>query len=84
MVWQDIVASAANLIFAYSLAYQVYREYKLKKDLVTARTAFFMALGTYALSVVYFSYSLPYATILSTFCATMWLAMFLIRIFYKK
>ena len=84
MVWQDIVIAIANILFGYSLIWQVYCGFKKKKAAIALQSSFLTALGLYALAVAYFSLNLILSTIIGIFNGTMWLILFIQGIIYKK
>ena len=84
MVWQDIVVAIANVLFGYSLLWQVFQGFKKKKGLLALQTSLLTTIGLYALSVAYFSLNLYVSTIIGVFNGTMWLILFIQGIIYKK
>lgn len=84
MVWQDIIVAVANLLFGYSLLYQVYRGYKEKKGFLSMQTSSLTTIGLYALAFAYFTLGLFISTIIATFNGTMWLLLFVQRIIYRR
>jgi hypothetical protein len=84
MVWQDIVIALANILFGYSLLWQVYYGFKKKKGLLSLQTSLLTTIGLYAISVAYFSLNLYVSTIIGIFNGTMWLLLFIQGIIYKK
>lgn len=84
MVWQDIVVAIANILFGYSLVYQVFKGFKEKKGFLALQTSFLTAIGLYALAVAYLSLNLFVSTVISTFNGTMWVLLFIQGIVYKK
>ena len=84
MVWQDILIAVANVIFGYSLAYQVYKGFKEKKGFLTVQTSLLTFISLYALSIAYLTLNLVFSTIICTFNGTMWALLFIQRLAYKK
>lgn len=84
MVWQDIVVSIANIIFGYSLAYQVFKGFKEKKGFLTIQTSLLTTIGLCALAVAYFTLNLFLSTIICIFNGTMWFLLFIQRVIYKS
>lgn len=84
MIWQDIAISIANIMFTYSLIYQVYYGFKRKKGLLTLTTSSITLTGLYAISIAYATLSLYYSAITSAVNGTLWLILFIQRIIYKK
>jgi hypothetical protein len=84
MIWQDVIIFIANILFGYSLIYQVYKGYRDKKGYLSKQASFFTALGLYALTIVYFTLSLFLSTIISFFNGTMWLILLIQRFVYKS
>jgi len=84
MVWQDIVISIANILFGYSLIYQVYYGFKKRKGFLSLQTSFLTTIGLYALAFCFLTLNLVMSSVLSTFNGTMWFLLFIQRIIYKK
>jgi len=84
MIWQDIVMAIANLLFTYSLGYQVYYGFKVKKGLLTLSTSGPTFIGLYAMSFAFFTLSLFFSTLVSSVNGTLWFVLFSQRIGYKK
>jgi hypothetical protein len=84
MVWQDIIIAVANILFGYSLAYQVYKGFREKKGFLSLQTSSLTTIGLYALAVAYLTLNLYVSTIIATFNATMWLILFIQGLIYKK
>ena len=82
MVWQDIIIAVANILFGYSLVWQVYCGFKKKKALISLQSSFLTALGLYA--VAYFSLNLILSTVIGVFNGTLWLILFIQGIIYEK
>ena len=83
-MWQDIVVAIANILFGYSLIYQVYRGFKEKKGFITIPTSLCTTIGMFSMTLVYLSFNLYISTIMGLFNATMWLLLFIQRIIYRK
>ena len=84
MIWQDIVISAANLVFAYSLFYQVLHGFRNKKGTLTLMASGLTSIGLYAMAVSFFTLELYFSTLLAAVNGTLWLALFVQRIIYSK
>jgi hypothetical protein len=84
MVWQDIVVAIANILFGYSLVYQVYFGFKKRKGLLSKQTSILTTIALYALSVAYFSLNLYLSAVIGIFNGTMWLLLFIQGIIYEK
>lgn len=84
MVWQDIVIAFANLLFGYSLAFQVWKGFKDKKGYLALQTSFLTTIGLYALAFSFFTLNLLVSTIVATFNGTMWLILFIQGLLYKR
>lgn len=84
MSWQDIVVTIGNLVFVLSLVPQVYHGFKQKtgpiKWQTSAPTFFFM----YVFVTVYYSLQLYFSAAVAFLVGTMWLALFIQRLIYKK
>jgi len=83
-MWQDIVVAICNVLFGYSLIYQVYKGFKEKKGFLTIPTSLFTTIGMFAMTIVYLSFNLYISTIMGLFNGTMWLLLFIQRLIYKK
>jgi hypothetical protein len=84
MVWQDILISLANIIFAYSLAYQVYIGFKEKKGALSIQTALLTFISLYVLSFAFITLNLFLSAIVSAFNGTMWALLLMQRLTYEK
>jgi hypothetical protein len=82
-MWQDYVVAVANLLFSYSLVFQIRRGFIEKKGVIALQTSFLTAVGLSALSIVYFSYGLYISTIISLFSMVMWIILSFQRAVYK-
>ncbi len=83
-MWQDIVVAVANVLFGYSLIYQVYRGFKEKKGTLTIPTSLLTTIGMFAMTIVYLSLNLYISTIIGLFNGTMWLLLLIQGIKYRK
>ena len=83
MIWQDIVIAIANILFGYSLAYQVFIGFKHKKGYLALQASFFTTIGLYAISFCFYTLGLTFSTIVSSFNGTMWLILFIQKMLYK-
>ena len=84
MIWQDIIIAIANILFGYSLAYQIYVGFKEKKGFLSLQTSLLTAIGLYALAFAYLTLGLIISMIIAAFNATMWLLLLIQRLIYKK
>jgi hypothetical protein len=84
MVWQDIVISIASILFAYSLAFQVYHGFKKKKGFITLTASGLTAFGMIALAICYLTLNMYMSATSSTIIAALWITLFIQRIIYKK
>jgi len=84
MVWQDIVVALANVLFGYSLIWQVYLGFRDKKGALSIQTSLLTAIGLFALAISFFSLNLILSTIIAVFNGTMWLFLLVQRLIYKK
>jgi hypothetical protein len=84
MIWQDIVVAIANILFGYSLIFQVAKGFQEKKGFIAFQTSFFTMIGLYAVTVVYFSFNLFISSVVSFFNGSMWLLLLVQRLTYKN
>lgn len=83
MVWQDLVISVANVIFAISLIHQVYFGFKEKKGHLTLITSSFTVLGLLAITISFFSLKLYYSSIMSGITCFLWFILLIQTIIYR-
>ncbi|MBU3906733.1 MAG: hypothetical protein KKA64_00610 [Nanoarchaeota archaeon] len=83
-MWQDVVIAIVNVLFAYSLVYQVYVGFRDKKGFLSLQTSILTTIGLYAVAFVYFSLNLYLSTIISFFNGGMWFLLLFQRLVYKK
>jgi hypothetical protein len=84
MVWQDMIIALANILFGYSLAYQVYKGFKDKKGYLTIQASFLTTLGLFAMVISFFSLGLLFSAAVAAFNGAMWLLLFIQGLLYKK
>ena len=84
MVWQDLVITAALVLFTVSLIPQVYYGFSRKKGYITLKTSIPTFFGLCAITVVYLSLDLLFSALTSLFVALMWLLLVLQRMKYEK
>lgn len=84
MVWQDLVLTFANIIFAVSLIPQVYKGFKTKTGPITPATSIPTSVGLYIITFAFYSLALYYSAILSFVNGTFWFILFLQRIIYRN
>jgi len=81
-MWQDLVISMANILFSYSLIFQVYHGFKKKKGFLTFQTSLITTIGLYGITIAFFSLGLFLSTIFSFLSGSLWLILFGQRIIY--
>lgn len=84
MGWQDIIIASANVLFGYSLLYQVFHGFKVKKKLLTLQTSLLSTIGLYALSIAYLTLGLYVSTAVGAINGTLWLLLFIQGITYRN
>lgn len=84
MIWQDVVISAANLVFAYSLIYQVIHGFRKKKGSLTLMASGLTSLGLYAMAVSFFTLELYFSALFAAVNGALWLALFVQRLIYGR
>ncbi len=84
MVWQDIVIALANVLFGYSLIYQVWQGFKQKRGFLALQTSSLTALGLYALAISFFTLDLYISALIATFNGGMWSILFIQGLVYKR
>lgn len=84
MVWQDILIALANVLFGYSLAFQVLKGFKDKKGYLALQASFLTTIGLYAMTLSFFTLGLFVSTIVAFFNGTMWLLLFIQGLIYRE
>lgn len=84
MNWQDIIISLANLLFTYSLLYQVVHGFRKRKGFLTLTMSGLTAFGLYAVGVSFFTLRLYFSATVATINATLWLTLFIQGLIYEK
>ena len=84
MIWQDIVIFVANILFTYSLVYQVIYDFGKKKGFATIQTSLFTSIGLYVMAVAFFSLNLIFSATILVTNATFWLILLVLRLKYGK
>lgn len=84
MVWQDIVIAIANLLFTYSLAFQIYRGFKDKKGYLALQTSFLTTIGLFTVAFAFFTLDLSASAIVAISNGFMWLILFIQGLIYNK
>lgn len=83
-MWQDYVITAASFIFSAALIPQVYKGYKEKKGTISYATSGPTFIGLYAICYAYFTLDLFLSMAISLITGTLWFALFIQRLVYKK
>lgn len=84
MVWQDILIAIANLMFVYSLAYQIYKGFKDKKGYIALQTSLLTTLGLFAIAFAFFTLNFLFSTIVASINGIMWFILFIQGLVYKN
>lgn len=84
MVWQDILLSLSNILFTYSIFWQVYYGFKNKKGYITLQSSSITTLGLLVMSFTFLSLGLYFAAIVSLINGTLWYTLLLQRVIYPK
>jgi len=84
MIWQDIIITIANLIFAVSIIIQVYHGYKEKTEPIKYMTSIPTFFGLYLMSLAFWSLNLYFSTAVAFLSGTLWLLLFVQRLIYNK
>jgi hypothetical protein len=83
MVWQDLIIALANVLFGYSLVYQIWKGYVDKKGYLSLQTSFLTTTGLFALSISFFTLNLKVSSLVALFNGFLWLTLFIQGIIYK-
>ncbi|MCK4552797.1 hypothetical protein KAT80_01175 [Candidatus Pacearchaeota archaeon] len=82
MIWQDLIITLVNVIFAYALIPQVYQGFKEKKGFIHIQTGFLNSLGMFLVAFAFFTLGLTFSWIIGAFNATLWMVLFIQKIIY--
>ncbi len=82
MVWQDLIITLVNVLFAYALIPQVYQGFKEKKGFIHLQTGFLNSLGMFLMAFAFFTLGLTFSWIMGTFNAILWMVLFIQKIIY--
>jgi hypothetical protein len=83
-MWQDLIIALCNILFSYSLGYQVIYGYLKKKANLTIQTSLLTTIGLYIMSICFFTLNLKFSGIISFLNGTLWLILLIQSIKYKK
>ncbi len=83
MIWQDIIVALANILFTYSLIFQVYHGFKVKKTTIAKQTSLFTAIGLFAAGISFLTLKMYMSGIIVTFDAFLWIVLFIQKITFK-
>ncbi|MBU1203473.1 MAG: hypothetical protein KKG60_00185 [Nanoarchaeota archaeon] len=64
-MWQDVVIAIANILFGYSLVYQVRKGFKEKKGFLSIQASLLTTIGLYAVAICFFTLNLYYSGLIS-------------------
>ncbi len=84
MIWQDIVITAASIMFSLSLIPQVYHGYKQRAGPIQFQTSIPTCIGLYAIAVAMWTLSLFFSAIVTFITGTLWAVLFFQRCLYEK
>lgn len=84
MVWQDIAIAAVNVLFWYSLIYQVFEGFRKKKAFVSLQTSLFTTLGLIILVITYLTVDLYFSAATAAITGVMWFILLVQRTVYKS
>ena len=82
MIWQDIVASIASIIFVYAMMPQIIYGFKTRKGLIALQFSIINIIAMMGLVIVYFSLELYFAFILNILLIILWLILVFQRLIY--
>ncbi len=84
MIWQDAVVAIANVMFSYSLIYQVMHGFRKKKKFLTLTTSGLTFAGLYAVAIAFFTLNMVFSAAIAGVNATLWLILFVQGMTYRK
>ncbi len=84
MIWQDIVITAASVLFSLSLIPQVYSGFKERTGPIKFQTSIPTCIGLYAITIAMWTLSLTFSAIVTFITGALWFLLFLQRALYKK
>jgi len=83
-MWQDIALAIISIFLSYAMFPQVIRGFKAKKKMISTQTSLITFIGMYAVTIIYFTLGLHFATVISFITGTLWLILFAQGVVYKK
>ncbi|MBS3136596.1 hypothetical protein J4401_06615 [Candidatus Woesearchaeota archaeon] len=84
MIWQDMVMTGAQLIFAVSVIPQIVYGFKEKKGFIRLATSIPMFIAICALTFSLFTLSLVFSAMTTTLTGMLWLILIVQRLTYEK
>ncbi len=84
MIWQDLVISAAGIIFGIALIPQVWEGFRDKKGPISPWTSAPTFLALYAMTIAYITLELYLSTAVLFCTGTLWLLLFVQRLLYTS
>jgi len=84
MIWQDIVASLAAVLFVYSLMPQIIYGFKTRKGLIALQFSIINIIAMIGLVIVYYSFGLYFAFGLNILLIFLWLILVFQRLKYGE
>jgi hypothetical protein len=84
MIWQDIVASIASVIFIYAMMPQIIYGFKTRKGLIALQFSVINIIAMTGLVVVYFSLELYAAFVMNVVLIILWIILVFQRLEYGR
>lgn len=84
MPWQDLVLTAASIVFSVALVPQIYYGFKKKSGPIKFQTSVPTFVGLYVVALTYYTLNLYFATATAFAAGTLWFILFLQRLLYKN
>lgn len=83
-MWQDYIITISNILFSYSLVFQVYYGFKRKTTSITITTCSLTLLGLIAMVFCFFSLKLYLSGIFAYISSLLWFLLLVQAVIYKK
>ena len=84
MVWQDIVLTASNFVFIFSLIPQVHMGFKDKKGYITLLTSTPTFIAVFFVSYAFYTLNLLMSSITAFVVGVLWFLLFYQALTYRK
>ena len=83
-MWQDILISTMNVVFAWALVPQIYKSYQQKRSGVSLLTSSQTVGALWVIAICYVTLGLYFSAILISISGLLWFVIMVQRLYYKR